>query len=33
MSDEWCQSTEEQPDETYEPEVIVVQADIDGCAE
>jgi len=25
----WCQSTEEQPDETYEPDPIVVQADID----
>ena len=25
--DEWCENTEDQPDETYEPEVIEVQAD------
>lgn len=30
MSDDnWCQSTEENPDETYQPEVIVVQADVE----
>lgn len=23
----WCQSTEEEPDETYEEEVVAVQAD------
>lgn len=29
MSDpeSWCQSTEEDPDETHEEEVIIVQAD------
>lgn len=27
MSEDWCQSTEEEPDETYEEEVVVVQAD------
>lgn len=27
--DEWCQSTEEQPNETYQPEVIVVQGSTD----
>jgi hypothetical protein len=27
--DNWCQSTEENPDETYRPEVIVVQADVE----
>lgn len=30
MSDEnWCQSTEENPNETYEEEVIYVQSDVD----
>ena len=28
--DTWCQSTEENPNETYEQEVIVVQSDTDG---
>lgn len=27
MSEDWRQSTEEEPDETYEEEVVVVQAD------
>lgn len=27
MSEDWCQSTEEEPDETYEEEVVAVQAD------
>lgn len=27
MSEDWCQSTEEDPDETHEEEVIIVQAD------
>lgn len=27
MSEDWCQSTEEEPNETYEEEVVVVQAD------
>ena len=25
--EEWCESTEEKPDETYEPDRIVVQED------
>ena len=28
--DSWCESTEENPNETYEPEVIVVQSDTDS---
>jgi len=29
QDDTWCQSTEENPNETYEQEVIVVQSDTD----
>ena len=27
--DQWCQSTEEKPDEEYAPEIIYVQTDVD----
>lgn len=27
--DEWCESTEENPNETHEEEVIYVQTDVD----
>lgn len=27
--DEWCQSTEEKPDETYQEEIIYVQSDVE----
>ena len=27
MSEDWCESTEEEPDETYQEEIIEVQAD------